>query len=233
MNNGMTKFVRYETMLKHLMVIAAIFIMALGMGRDGYCDSVSKGMINLGEKIVCLTTNGNEIVSCKKDYDGTVFIPDNVKEVGSSAFAGCSNVTSVCWHSGVEFIGESAFRDCVRLSHLTIPVSVKDIGAHAFHGCSNLKYVALTGVRSIGDGAFAGCEKLTHVVLPESLRTVGDNVFQGCDSLDRVDFQGLNVRRMCIGSRANLIGGRTARLFMSQGRWQVDFARTYPQGDGR
>ncbi len=62
-------------------------------------------------------------------------IPESVTSIGSSAFSGCSGLTSITIPNSVTSIGESAFFNCSGLTSVTIPNSVTSIGYYAFQGC--------------------------------------------------------------------------------------------------
>ncbi len=66
----------------------------------------------------------------------------NVTIIGSKAFGGCSNLTSIKIPSTVTSIGESAFINCTNMISAEIPSSVLSIGNMAFSGCSNLTIYA-------------------------------------------------------------------------------------------
>ena len=60
-------------------------------------------------------------------------------------------------------IGTSAFSGCSGLTSITIPNSVTSIGEGAFEGCSNLVKASLGySMETIGKYAFAECRKLIH-----------------------------------------------------------------------
>ena len=62
-----------------------------------------------------------------------------------------------CYTSNDE-IGEYAFKDCSRLTSLTLPAGITSIGWYAFRGCSGLTSLTLpTGITSIGYCTFCGC----------------------------------------------------------------------------
>ncbi|RRD59709.1 leucine-rich repeat protein [Tannerella forsythia] len=66
-----------------------------------------------------------------------------VKEIGVSAFSGCSDITSLTLLEGIEKIDEWAFSVCDGLPSIEIPSSVKHIGRWAFSRCTELKTVTV------------------------------------------------------------------------------------------
>ena len=64
-----------------------------------------------------------------------VIIGDGVTTIGSSAFSGCSSLTSLTIPNSVTDIGSSAFSGCSSLTSVTIGNSVTTIGYYAFSGC--------------------------------------------------------------------------------------------------
>ena len=114
-------------------------------------------------------------------------IPDGVTKVDSSAFIGCSSLTSITIPNGVTSIGDSAFEDCTSLTSITIPNGVTSIGDSAFEGCTSLTSITLPdSVTSIGFGAFIGCSSLTSITIPDSVTCIGDSAFNGCTSLTSI-----------------------------------------------
>ncbi|MBR6917448.1 MAG: leucine-rich repeat protein, partial [Clostridia bacterium] len=85
------------------------------------------------------------ILGCK----GSVIPSDgSVKSIGSSAFYGCSSLTSITIPEGVTSIGSSAFYGCSQLTSVTIPVSVTSIGSSTFSDCERLTDVYYHGSES-------------------------------------------------------------------------------------
>ena len=98
-----------------------------------------------------------------------LIIPDSVTSIGSSAFSGCSGLTSVTIGNGVTSIGSYAFKNCSGLTIVTIPDSVT----------------------SIDGGAFSGCSGLTSVTIPDSVTSIGSYAFENCSGLKEVHISDL------------------------------------------
>ena len=129
------------------------------------------------------TTIGDIFGSQVKEY----IIGNNVTSIGSSAFSGCSGLTSVTIPNSVTSIGISAFSGCSSLTSVTIPNSVTNIGGYAFSGCSGLTSVTIpNSVTSIGSYTFCRCSGLTSVTIPNSVTSIGDDAFRGCSGLTSV-----------------------------------------------
>ena len=145
---------------------------------------------------------------------GAVTIPStlggkSVTSIGSSAFSGCSGLTSVTIPNGVTSIGSYAFCDCSGLTSVTIPDSVTSIGYKAFHytplyngqpdglvvfgkivywmkGTCPASVTIPDSVTGIGSSAFDGRESLKSVTIPNSVTSIGNSAFKGCRGLASV-----------------------------------------------
>ena len=105
----------------------------------------------------------------------SVTISNGVTSIGGGAFSGCSGLTSVTIPDSVTSIGDEAFYNCSGLTSVTIPNSVTNIGSYAFYNCTNLEEVVFSdGLMKIGSGAFAKSTKLKDVILPSTLIALGD-----------------------------------------------------------
>ena len=142
--------------------------------------------------------------------------PDNVKEIGESAFAHCwfaDGVLPLMLPSCLEKIGDFAFRDlhtailAMSGSQLTelsrgacfefngecinLPDSLKIIHQGAFALCSNLEGIKLPqGLLGIDHYAFTECRKLYSIKLPQSLRYLSAVAFDTNNILKHIFFGG-------------------------------------------
>ena len=111
----------------------------------------------------------------------SVTIPSSVRSIGNSAFSGLRELTSVTIGSGVTNIGAHAFNECIRLTSGVIPSSVTSIGYRAFHMCPLSSVEIANGV--IGEEAFLGCSRMTSVKLGNGVTSIGARAFYGCSAL--------------------------------------------------
>ena len=148
------------------------------------------------------------IAGCKNSIIPT---DGSVTSIGSSAFRGCTGLTSITIPNSVTSIGEDAFYGCTGLTNITIPDSVTSIGRYAFMNCTGLTSITIPdSVTSIGDRAFydttwynnqpdglvyAGkvaykykgtMPSNTSIVLKEGTLGIADFAFQGCSGLTSI-----------------------------------------------
>ena len=126
------------------------------------------------------------------------YIPKSLKKVvinggsnyiGSHAFEGLSNITSIEFLTGnIETIGQEAFSDCTGLTSITIPYGVTTIETNAFFNCNNLKTfnASYSSLQTIGQNVFNSCRSLETVTLPDSLEEIGNYAFRNCENLRNI-----------------------------------------------
>ena len=68
----------------------------------------------------------------------SMYIPDDVTDIGPNAFQHCSSLQTIHIPDGVTTIGECAFQNCSLLKLIYVPDTVTQIAWSAFHGCTTL-----------------------------------------------------------------------------------------------
>ena len=110
-----------------------------------------------------------------------------VTAIGSQAFAGCSNLTSITMPVTVTNIGAWAFYACAGLTNATIGSGVTSVDSHAFFECTALQAIAIPdSVANVWDTAFAACSNLTTISIGSGLTNLGPSSFGDCPSLSSV-----------------------------------------------
>ena len=108
-------------------------------------------------------------------------IPDSVTAMGSGAFTGSGNLSSLKLSKNVVDIPSGAFNagssTDMSLKTLVIPEGVQTIGANAFTGAHIENLTLPSTLTSIGNNAFQN-HQLTTVEIPGSVKTVGNNAFK-------------------------------------------------------
>ncbi len=94
-------------------------------------------------------------------------------------------------------IGKECFRDCDRLTSLTIPGTVKTIGDAAIWGCDNLKEIVIpSSVEVMGSNAVVWCDSVEKLIIEDSPNTLeipsGYEMFRTLKSLQYI-YQGRNI----------------------------------------
>ena len=146
-------------------------VTSIGGGAFSGCSSLSDVSVNAENSVYDSRRNCNAIIETQSNTlifgcQSTV-IPNGVTSIGSSAFSGCTGLTSI------EF-----------------PDSITSIASYAFSQCSNLAFVSIpNSVTNIGESAFSSCYALTSVVIPASVTSIGDMAFSWC-KLDDAFFCG-------------------------------------------
>ena len=127
------------------------------------------------------TAKGNAII-IPSEYEGKP-----VNEIGTEAFSGCSNITSITISDGITVINGNAFKDCTSLTSITIPNSVTEIYSGAFVNCNSLTSITLPdSVTEIDMSVFYGCSSLTSITIPDGITRIGSSAFSDCSSLTSI-----------------------------------------------
>ena len=106
-----------------------------------------------------------------------VRIMSGIKNIGSCAFANCTDLQEVLFEGkNLESIGWGAFLNCSHLRNISLPVQLKNIETIAFANCKSLPSVIIPDRCRLGDQAFVSCNNLKVVDVPPTV-ILGHHVF--------------------------------------------------------
>lgn len=131
-------------------------------------------------------------VACKEKSISSAVIPSMYKgkavtSIGREAFKNCSKLTEITIPSSVTSIEYFAFGSCGELTSINLPESVTSIGVGAFHSCKKLKEIILpSSVTSIGNSAFISCSELTEITIPNGVVSIEKDLFNACKKLTKI-----------------------------------------------
>lgn len=98
----------------------------------------------------------------------------NLKQIESSAFSHCSNVTSLKLPEGLEKIGFAAFADNPKLTNISLPSTVTTLSALLFIRCEQLTTFNIdknSSLQTIDYSAFSNT-KISYLFFPKNLSLV-------------------------------------------------------------
>ena len=114
-------------------------------------------------------------------------VPESVKDIAYSAFAHNQHLVNVTIPDEVTDMGTSVFNGCTNLEEVRLSPNLKSLPEFLFKHCEHLKSVTIPqGVTNLGLGVFSGCTSLTSMTMPESVVSAENAVFEDCTSLSEV-----------------------------------------------
>ncbi len=129
--------------------------------------------------------------------DNSYTIPASVKNIGTTAFASCYNLTVISFPASITSIGNNIFSGCRNLT--TISVAGENNVYSSIDGILFSKdqteivayppgkpgntYVIPDFVSKIGNYAFLSCSGLTVMNIPGTVTSIGDEAFSSCTYL--------------------------------------------------
>lgn len=131
-----------------------------------------------------------EVIRCPIGRTGHVKIAEGTWAIAYGAFQFCE-IESVELPDSIVAIGDEAFKDCKKLSHVDFGKGIKDIGKDTlfggiFAGCDSLHEVVIPDqVKEIGKLTFY-CSGLEKITLPEGLEKIGSMAFGYCNGLKEI-----------------------------------------------
>ena len=150
------------------------------------------------------TTDRETLILCVPGKKGKIRIPEGVEDIYTSAFRGCSGITSVYLPSSLVAIGDAAFGGMESCTNIQPPKNSKEFftknGVLYLHYSNSrtvlIAYPAGKKDRIFNDapkntdcidaGAFLDATHLQEVYLPSRMKTIEFGAFGGCKNLRKV-----------------------------------------------
>lgn len=140
------------------------------------------------------------LLLCPNGFQGECNIPDTLKEIHSTSFYDCPNLTGfnvdpenpyITSIDGVIFTKDKTTILCCpqgREGEYVIPNYVTTLGVGAFYSCKKLTNIEIPeGVLEIPSLAFCGCKSIVSMVVPEGVVFIDDFAFSNCESMTYLD----------------------------------------------
>ena len=97
----------------------------------------------------------------------------------------CKNLKTVILWGNPTSIEKNTFKNCAKLTDISLSSSVTYIAESAFENCSSMSTVIIWGdITSIGKNAFKNCSSLDDVSIPSSCKVIEESAFEGCSDLE-------------------------------------------------
>lgn len=101
-----------------------------------------------------------------------IVIENGVTSIGTSSFAGFSNLTDIEIAKSVVEINSMAFSNCTSLTNFVIPEGVKRLGQYVFNDCEKLQSIYVpSSVSYISEDAFGDLIDLKEIIVSENNST--------------------------------------------------------------
>ena len=138
----------------------------------------------MDENGVIFNKDKTALLATTKDLQGEYRIPDGVVSIGCEAFKG-QTISGITWNQELETIGTRAFQGCNNLTSVPpVPAGVKELH-DTFWYCKNLEKVVVPGTVEKLSYTFRGCKNLTSVTLEEGIEEI-NRIFEDCEKLQNV-----------------------------------------------
>lgn len=145
-------------------------VTSIGVGAFEGCTSLQYFNSSMATEDKQFLVSGENLLAFAPANHYYVTIPNDVRVINEGVFKNCSNIRSLLLSSTRE-IGNSAFEGCTSLVSLDLVNTIQSIGNKAFYGCEQLYNVYSQNATppTIGSNAFAGCSNELKIFVSETV----------------------------------------------------------------
>ena len=197
-NVDRVNILKHKTTLRNMAITGISSIVP-----DAFKDITALNSVSINGTNVIIGTSNNASGAFQGCIGLTSIIMSNVCTIWNNAFSGCIGLTSVTLPSTVIAVNSSAFTGCTNITTFktnSYLVNYYDVVRDMSLNSLDLSYngnlgkiqmqkiedIKLTGITDIDDSAFALCINLTKIILSQELRNIGNNLFYGCKKLSDI-----------------------------------------------
>ena len=134
------------------------------------------------------TTTTATITGCLDQTIVNLVIPEGVTNLEDDVFADYTTIETVSFPSTLKDMGHSAFSGCTSLDNVVIPEGITDL-RYTFEGCTSLTTFTLSSTVTSLSYSFKNCIGLVKVVIPKTVTNLS-STFQGCTELKEIELLG-------------------------------------------
>lgn len=164
------------------------------IGSDCFYRSNNLQRININDFAAwCEIKFGGEFPTNKLYINGNpislenLTIPENVKKIGSYAFANCKEMKHVKLSNSITTIEYRSFANCESLIGISLSKNLKTIGQYCFGNCVKLSDIDIPeSCTTIQASAFANCDNLKSITIPSTCTTIHRNAFEGSNNISDI-----------------------------------------------
>lgn len=125
-----------------------------------------------------------KLISCPISKHGDYIVPTGITCIGDDAFRDCDKISSITLPSTVNDFGWGAFQECDNLITISATTPIIHLGLFCFNDCIKLtNFNVSLNVNSIPVYCFKNCKKLSNIIIPSTVETIWDGAFEGCESI--------------------------------------------------
>ena len=124
-----------------------------------------------------------------------VVVGEGITSIGTQAFVGYENLSSVTLPNSLDSICASAFASTA-ITSITLPSNLSFLGNGVFNNCKSLKTINLSSALTKIPYQFcANCSSLQTITLPENIIEIGGYAFFYCPFLSKITL-GSSIRKI-------------------------------------